>query len=194
MDWSTLLPAAVGGLIGSGIPALMVFLGWRRQRTQSLLDRQWQDAEVVADVRQLLQDIDPMRRGASVNTAPGAEDALWKSFNERRDQVCKRLLVLAAAHPSAAVQSSAGKLEADLSRAVVHCEWHIHDLLLRRDNPEQLKFAQECHETAVATSADLDRAVKAAAQGKERGARFLPGVPALRRSRPIEITKAPRQP
>ena len=76
-------------------------LAWR------LEDRQWQDAEVVADVRQLLRDIDPMRRGANVNTAPGAEDALWKSLNERRDQVCKRILVLAAGHPSAAVQSSA---------------------------------------------------------------------------------------
>jgi hypothetical protein len=165
MHWSTVLPAAAGGLIGSGIPAVMVFLGWRRERTRRLQDRQWQDAEVVADVRQLLRDIDPMRRGANVNTAPGAEDALWKSLNERRDQVCKRLLVLAAGHPSAAVQSSAAKLDADLSKAVVHCEWHIHDLLQGRDNPEQLKFAWECHENAVTASADLERAVKAAAQG-----------------------------
>jgi len=194
MHWSTLLPAAVGGLIGSGIPAVVVFLGWRRDRSRRLEDRQWQDAEVVAGVGQLLRDIDPMRRGASVNAAPGAEDALWKSLNERRDQVCKRLLVLAAAHPSAAVQSSAATLEAELSRAFVHCEWHIDDLLMRRDNPEQLKFAQGCHETAVATSADLDRAVKAAAQGKGRGARFVPGARALRRRRPIQITKEPRQP
>jgi hypothetical protein len=93
----------------------MGLLGWRRERTRGLQDRQWQDAEVIADVRQLLQDIDPIRRRASVNTAPGAEDAQWKSLNQRRDQVCRRLLVLAAAHPSAAVRSSAGKLEADLS-------------------------------------------------------------------------------
>jgi hypothetical protein len=63
------------------------------------------------------------------------------------------------------VQSSAAKLEADLSKAVVYCEWHIHDLLQRRDNLEQLKVARECHETAVTASADLERAVKAAAQG-----------------------------
>ena len=44
-----LLPAAAGGLIGSGIPAVMVFLGWRRERTRRLQDRQWQDAEVLAE-------------------------------------------------------------------------------------------------------------------------------------------------
>jgi hypothetical protein len=109
MHWSTLLPAAVGGLIGSGIPAVMVFLGWRRERTRSLQERQWQDAEIIADVRLLLHDIDPIRRGLNVNPAPGVEDAQWASLNQRRDQVRRRLLALAAGHASAAVLSGAAK-------------------------------------------------------------------------------------
>jgi hypothetical protein len=123
MHWSTLLPAAVGGLIGSGIPAVMVFLGWRRERTRSLQERQWQDAEVIADVRLLLHDIDPIRRGLNVNLAPGVEDAQWASLNQRRDQVRRRLLALAAGHASATVRSSAEKLEPQLFKAAVQAEW-----------------------------------------------------------------------
>jgi hypothetical protein len=116
MHWSTLLPAAVGGLIGSRIPAVMVFLGWRRERTRSLQERQWQDAEVIADVQLLLHDIDPIRRGLNVNPAPEVEDAQWASLNQRRDQVRRRLLALAAGHASAAVRSSAESWSRNCSR------------------------------------------------------------------------------
>ena len=166
MQWSTLLPAAVGGLIGGGIPAVMVFLGWRRERTRSLQEQQWQDAEVIADVRLLLHDIDPIRRGLNVNPAPGVEDAQWASLNQRRDQVRRRLLALAAGHASAEVRSSAEKLEPQLFKAAVQAEWHVADVIKHRDNPEHLGYAQECYDSAVAACAELESAIKAAAQGK----------------------------
>jgi len=42
----------------------------------------------------------------------------------------------------------------------------VVDVIMSRDNPEHLAYAQECYENAVAACAELERAVKAAAQGK----------------------------
>jgi hypothetical protein len=141
--------------------------GWRRERARRREDRRWQDAEVLADVRQLLHDVQPERRGINVNPAPGAEDDLWASLNQRRDDVERRLLVLAAGHPSTTVQSSAEKLAVEVLNAAVHSHWHVIDILKGSSNiMTQLSFAQECHATALATCAELERAIKAAAHGK----------------------------
>lgn len=187
MDWGSVLGALVGALVGGGLTALITMRGWRRERA-------WQDAEVIADVRQLLQDISPEQRAANVNPAPGAEDELWKSLRQRRGQVCRRLLVLSVAHPSADVRAVAGKLEGELTWAVVHSQWHVSDMLRGRDTPGQFKTAQECHSAAVTTSEKLDSAVRAAAQGKDRGWQLLRGARALRRRKRAGIAGAPRQP
>lgn len=165
-NWSVFLGAIAGGLIGAGIPAAMTMAGWRHERARRREDRQWADAEIVADARHLLNDIDPVRRGVNVNPAPGAEDAQWASLNQRRDQVRRRLFVLVAGHASAAVRSSAERLEPQLFKAAVQAEWHVDDVIKSRDNPEHLGYARECYETAMATCAELEQAVKAAAQGK----------------------------
>ena len=149
----------------------MTYLGWRRQQGQIRQARQWEDAEVLADVRRLLQDIDPIRRRANVNRAPGAEDALWSSPNQRRDEVRRRLLVLAAGHPSSAVQSSAEQLEVQLFTAAIQTEWHVSDLLKNRSNDEHLSFARERNEAALATAAELERAVKSAGASQLRAIR-----------------------
>ena len=107
MNWNSLLSALVGGLVGGGIPAVMTYLGSRHERARRLEERQWADAEVLADVRRLLYDVDPTRRGANVDTRPGAEDALWTTLRQRCDDVQRRLLVLYVGHPSAAIQSAA---------------------------------------------------------------------------------------
>jgi hypothetical protein len=165
-SWNVFLGAIAGGLIGAGIPAVMTMVGWRHERARRREDRQWADAEIVADARHLLHDIDPDRRGLNVNTAPGAEDALWASLNQRRDEVRRRLLRMAAGHPSAEVQSAAGKLETCLFTAAVQAEWHVADVIKRRDTPEQLGYARKSYESAMAASAELESAVKAAAQGR----------------------------
>jgi hypothetical protein len=164
-NWSVFLAAIAGGLIGAGIPALMTMAGWRRERARRREERQWADAEIIADARQFLLDVDPVRRGLNANPSPGAEDAQWASLNQRRDQVRRRLLVLAAGHASATVRSSAEKLEPQLFTAAVQAEWHVADVIKNRDNPEHLGYARECHENAVATCAELERVVKAG-QGK----------------------------
>ncbi|TMA51679.1 MAG: hypothetical protein E6J80_13145 [Deltaproteobacteria bacterium] len=168
MNWNSLLSALVGGLVGGGIPAVMTYLGSRHERARRLEERQWADAEVLADVRRLLYDVDPTRRGANVDTRPGAEDALWTTLRQRCDDVQRRLLVLYVGHPSAAIQSSAEKVAAESAKAVVMSEWHVHDLLKKNGNDEQFDVARKCHETALASTAELERLVRATGAGNGR--------------------------
>ena len=161
-SWATLLAALMGGLLGGGIPAAMTYLAGRREQRERRQARQWEDAEVLADVYRLLVDIDPVRRGMSARSEPGVEDDRWAGINRRLGDVSRRLLVLASGHPSTGVQALARKLETDLSRATSN-SWHeVSDLLRHRDTPEQLLLARECHEAAVVTADELDRAVKSA--------------------------------
>jgi hypothetical protein len=74
MDWNTLVSALLGGVLGGGLGSLVAYMSLRDTRAQVRRDRQWLDAEVVADARQLLKDIDPQRRGINLSRAPGAED------------------------------------------------------------------------------------------------------------------------
>jgi hypothetical protein len=159
MGWFTLLAALVGGLLGGGIPGVMTYLGWHREQGERRQARRWEDAEVVADARQLLTDIDPVRCGINVNSAPGAEDARWTDLNRRRDDVRRRLLVMSTGHPSPGVRSSAKRLEVEVFNAAVQSEWHVSDLLRGRDYAEHRARAQECHESALAVCARLESAV-----------------------------------
>jgi hypothetical protein len=161
-NWGVFLGAVAGGLIGAGIPAVMTMVGWRREQARRREDRQWADAEVIADARQFLLNVDPVRCGVNVNTAPGAEDARWANLNKRRDQVRRKLLFLAAGHPSPEVRSAAEKLEPQLFTAAAQTEWHVADLLKGRDTAEHLGYAQERYKDAMAGLADLERAVKGA--------------------------------
>ena len=166
VELGVFLGAIAGGLIGAGIPAVMTMAGWRRERVRRREDRLSTDAEVIADVRQFLLDVDPVRRGVNVNIAPGAEDAQWASLNQRRDQVRRQLFFLAAGHPSLAVRSAAKKLEPQLFTAAIQAEHHVADVIKHRDNPEHLGYARECYDSAVAACAELERTIQAAARGK----------------------------
>jgi len=155
-----LLAALTGGLVGGGIPAVMTYLASQREQKEHRQAQQWQDAEVLADVYRLLMDIDPARRGMSASSEDGVEDARWADIGQRLDDVRGRLLRHAGGHPSTQVQTLARKLEADLSRAASNSRFQVSDVLRHRDTPEHLQLAQECHEAAVATADELDRAVK----------------------------------
>jgi hypothetical protein len=165
-NWGVFLGAIAGGLIGAGIPAVMTWAGWRHERARRNEERQWTDAEIVADAEHFLFDVDPVRRGVNVNPAPGAEDAFWASLNQRRDDVRTRLMRLAAGHPSITVRSAARRLEPLLFTAAVQARWHVDDVIKGRDTTEHLRSAQESYDKAVKARADLERAVKDAGQGK----------------------------
>jgi hypothetical protein len=161
-DWITVLAALVGGLLGGGIPGLMTYVGWRRETRLSRQARRWQDAEVVADARNLLVDIDPARRGINANPSPGAEVALWEDLTSRRDKVRRELMVLATGHSSEDVRTLAEKLEPQLFMAAVQTQWFVRYVLAGRPDSPSRTHAETSHATADATLGELDEAVQRA--------------------------------
>jgi len=162
MDWGTV----IGAFIGAAIPSSGTLLTLRAERRKQLRERQWMDAEVVADVDSLLHDIDPMRRAMNLNPAEGAEDALWAGLETRRDDLQRRLLRLGSGHPSQEVREPARRLASEVFNAAVSSRWVVHDMLLGRDSKEQMETAQRDHDHAVGDATDLRRAVESAGSGR----------------------------
>jgi len=162
MDWNTLASALLGGILGGGLGSWVAYMSLRDTRAQARRDRQWLDAETVADARQLLKDIDPRRRGINLNRDPGVEDQRWAALNQRSEDTYKQLVRLAAGHPMETVQSCAEELSSAILRASYQSQWYVKDLLADRWDEAQLGRAQEEHENAEKVAAELERAVKAA--------------------------------
>jgi hypothetical protein len=186
MDWSILLAALVGGLIGALISAAMTGFGWRREARQGRRARRWEDAQVVADVRLFLGEISPLGRVASVSTvetADGpalvdensgwvrpqqlldAERTRWVRLQQQCDDMQRLLLVIAAGHPSEAVQSSARKLATEVLMATLLTKLHVGDVLRHQVDAVIQDQAYEAHKIALATADELEEAVKKAGGG-----------------------------
>jgi hypothetical protein len=129
MDWSTLVAAFIGGIFGGGIAGAVSFMQLRSDKAQALQARRWVDAEVVADAKSLLMDLDPQRRTVNVNPASGAEATLWNDLNQRRDQLYRQLLMLAAGHPSQEVAAAADELGLALLWTAQHSQFAVSELL-----------------------------------------------------------------
>jgi hypothetical protein len=166
MDWTQLGDAVIGGLLGGGVTAGVAWQQLRADRRRNREDRQYQDAEVVAEAWQLLIDVAPERRGINISADPAVENEQWVALKERMQQVGKQLLWLAAGRPSADVRAAAGQLSSALSRAVVASEWHVRDVQARRDPEPSLSRAQEAHAEAMTLSERLEKAI-----GQEGAAR-----------------------
>jgi hypothetical protein len=143
VDWNS-LAASFGGDLSAGV----AFMQLRGDKAQALQARRWIDAEVVADARSLLMDLDPQRRAINANPAPGVEDALWKDLRNRRDQLYRQLLLLAAGHPSHEVAEAANELETALLWTAQQSEFAVSELLANRINPKLTEATQERHASA----------------------------------------------
>lgn len=161
-DWG---PTA-GAFVGAGIPALLAYLKLRTEGRHRLQDRQWIDAEVMADVQRILTDIDPQRRTMNLNRAEGAEDELWAELDKRRDDVQRRLLVLGTGHSSEQVRTLAQRLAVEVFNAALQSRWTVNDMLRRDEWREQFDSARETHETARATATELLGAIQTAGSGR----------------------------
>lgn len=169
MDWSSIVSAFVGAAIPSGITLVVLRVDRRaderrrvEERQQRALDRQWLDAEVVADVERLLTDIDPMRRSMNINKAEGAEAKLWADLDVRRDDTIRRLLVLSTGHPEVNVRELAQQLAVELHNSANATRWQVHDMLQDRDNAEWMQTARNEHDRATGTLRELKLAVQTA--------------------------------
>ncbi len=159
MDWNALGDALIGGILGGGITGVVAWLQMRADRRQSREDRQYQDAEVVADTRQLLIDVLPERRGINLSTDPVTERQTWALLYERTQQISKQLQWLAAGRTSANVRAAAQDLSASLYRAVFASEWHARDLQDHLDPEPTLSRAQAAHAEADALTNQLEQAI-----------------------------------
>lgn len=184
MDWSTLGAAFVGGISGGGVAGAAAFLKLRSDKVEALQARRWVDAEVVADAKSLLVDLDPQRRTINLNRAPGVEAELWKGFHQRRDDLYRQLLLVAAGHPSQEVAATAKELSLALLWTAQHSEFAVVELLADRFNLKLIEAAQERQTTAEVAAEKLETAIKeAGVPGR--------GLFARRRSAQIHDSAAP---
>lgn len=168
MDWNTLATALVGGIGGGAVTGAVSFVQMRSGRRQGLQARRWIDAEVVADAKQLLMELNPQRRTMNLDPAPGAEAELWKGLNKRRDDLYRQLLLLAGGHPSEEVAAAANELGLGMLWTAQQSQFAVSELLANRMNLKLIEAAQERHETAEATAVKLEIAIKKAAVPKRR--------------------------
>ena len=118
MNLDALAEAVVGGILSGGITGTVAYLQLRTDRRQGREARRWQDGETLADARQLLTDTLPERRGFNLSPDPAAEMQKSALLRERKGQVSKQLLWMAAGHPAVEVRERAGFLSAAIDRAV----------------------------------------------------------------------------
>ncbi|HZO70465.1 MAG TPA: hypothetical protein VFB74_36160 [Kribbellaceae bacterium] len=156
-DWGP----TFGAFIGAGIPAALTYAALRADARQRRHARQWEDADVVADVQALLSDIDPMRRTINLDPVEGAETARWEDLDARTKDVSRRLLRLGAGHPSHRVRTLAQRLAVEVLNAATATKWVVSDMLKGRDG-NYMEVAQRDHETANATALELKAAVESA--------------------------------
>lgn len=171
MDWGTVVAA----FVGAALPSSGTLLTLRADRRQRLEARQWLDADVVADVQQFLNDIDPMRRAVDLNPAEGAADEMWKNLDQRRDQVQRKLLLLAAGHPQKLVRDRAARLARLAYNAEVKLKLaYQHPRLgLDRDGDDYMMKAMREQNRASVEALNLANYVQYAGEGRMRR-RWLP--------------------
>jgi hypothetical protein len=132
-DWSALM----GGLIGAGIPAVLAYLGFRRQRQSS-------DAQAFGPALLLLDELEPMRISINVGTTD-VEQQKWEKLRAQSDLARERLLVIAAGHPRKHVRDLAADAAVKVANAYTHSAWQAADMVRHRDNPEWMETAQQTH-------------------------------------------------
>jgi hypothetical protein len=164
----------------------------RRADERSRRERLWSDAELIADLRQLLVELDPQRRGA--NAIPGpAEDERWASLSGRVGLAEARLHTMAISHPSEEVRAEAKSLPEKVWGAYAGSREFVTELLRSGQNlAENRSDAETRHKDAVDALRELEAAVSSRWQsgplargptgyqaGRDLGSvssRLLPGV------------------
>lgn len=139
MDWNAL----VGALIGAGIPAVLVYVGLRRQRQSS-------DAETFGPAVLLLDRVNPDRLLINLNPDAAAQNALMTELRQQTEQARGRLLVVAAGHPRRRVRRLAREAAVKVWNGFHGSSWAVRDLQANKDNPQWMELARARHSEAVA--------------------------------------------
>jgi hypothetical protein len=144
MDWSAL----VGGLIGAGIPGLLVVLGLLRARQAA-------DAEAFGPAVLLLDRVNPDRVMINASPDTAVENAKWAELQRQLDAARERLLIVSAGNPRRHIRELARDAEVKVTNAFQASSWAVHYLLANRDNPEWMDHARKTHAAADAAMRTL---------------------------------------
>jgi hypothetical protein len=140
----------------------------RRADERARRERLWSDAEVVADIEQLLVDTDPVRRGANASASP-AEDEMWAGLARSAGRSEGRLHVLAIGHPSENVREMAKSLPRVVWSAYVASRMHVSEVLRpSQGSGEAFSDAQARHRDALDALGTLEAAITSAARADGR--------------------------
>lgn len=179
MDWSTIAAAFIGGIFGGGLGSLVSYLQPRTGRRAALDSQRWRDAEVVADVWELLSDVLPQRREFNVSFDAAEENQKSAVLDERQRQISRTLMRFAAGHPSTEVRRAARPLASALDRATSATDWLIRDIQNARPTEHWLGMARSAHAEATDLAMGLEAAVNSAGEKRKPGRRQrLGNVPA----------------
>lgn len=148
MDWSTVLPALVGGLVGAGIPASLAYVGLRRGRQSA-------DAEAFGPAVLLLDRVNPDRVTMNLHPDPALVAAQWAELERQLDTARERLLIVSAGNPRYRVRELARLAEVKITNAYKASGWAIRDMQANRDNPEWMDHARKVHAEAAAAMEKL---------------------------------------
>jgi hypothetical protein len=140
----------------------------RRADERSRRESLWSDAEMVADLEQLLVELDPERRGASAAALP-AENEGWALRFQRLGLAEARLHTVAISHQSGEVRSLARELPRVLYRAAMSTREHVYETLGQgQDLASSFSDAKARHQEALDTLGKLEVAIMPAGRTDSR--------------------------
>jgi hypothetical protein len=134
----------------------------RRAEERSRRGRLWSDAAMVAELEQLLVELDPERRGMNAAPLP-AEHEGWALRFQRIGLAEARLHTLAIGHESGEVRALARELPRVLYRAAMSAREHAYATLGKgQDLAASLDEAQTRHQEALDALEKLEATITSA--------------------------------
>jgi hypothetical protein len=173
MKWDALtaigtLALAVMTLAAVVVAIVITSQDRRRADERSRRERLWSDAEMVADLEQLLIELDPVRRGMNAAPLP-AEHEGWALRFQRVGLAEARLHMVAIGHESGEVRSLAREMPRVLYRAAMSAREHVYATLGEgHDLAASLDEAQTRHRKALDALGQLEATITSAGTAKPR--------------------------
>jgi hypothetical protein len=136
---------------------------WLQGRRQDRADRdQRRDraAEVIAEVKALLTDMNPERLG--FNARQETFDMTLAELEERWQRLRVPLLTLWGGHPSKEVRDLSREIEIAAGNTLIDGKWFVADLLRGKDHEEAHDNARLWHERATKLVNEVLEAIRKA--------------------------------
>jgi hypothetical protein len=159
-NWVPAVTAGIGALAALGGQFVAGLFQRHNQARTEANQRRERAAEILAEARAFLTDVDPdpLGLGASDETSP----QVLTELGERRERTRIPLLTMAGSHPSREVRSLARQLEVEMASTLHVTRLFISDLLRNRDVEPARENANRHHAQALGLLDQLVDAIQRA--------------------------------